>query len=198
MPLMLLAASHVRRDIPAAVCNAVANHSGIDVRMARHLGCASGIVALSQLRRRQAIDISTNELFSHDQRAEPKVVLVSRGSRDPNASEEMYRFAELATADLATKPLVGFYAMTQPSLPETLRLAIECPQEQIVVQPHLLFQGELLHEIRQQVEAYASECKRRKRWFLAPHLGPHEILAATIAEHYREAWHNFSIAQSPE
>ena len=88
--------------------------------------------------------------------------------------------------------VVGFYAMAQPNLETALEMANRRQADRVVVQPHLLFQGELLNKIRQRVAAWANGEGSGKRWSITEHLGPDEILARQIGERYHEAASRFS------
>ena len=89
-PLLLFAADHVRRDIPAAVSKAAARHPGLRVRQVGHLGCHPRVVELSKRRFDEAL-IGRTAVSPR----ESLLLLVGRGSRDRRATEEMLRFADL-------------------------------------------------------------------------------------------------------
>jgi sirohydrochlorin cobaltochelatase len=114
--------------------------------------------------------------------AKTALVLVGRGSYDPQATAEMFRFSGLRARETAFGEVMAcFCAMARPSLSETLArvAALEFPR--IVVQPHLLFCGELLAEVRSQVAARAaSDCVHE--WVVTQHLGAHRALAQAVIE----------------
>ncbi|MFM8250268.1 MAG: CbiX/SirB N-terminal domain-containing protein, partial [Planctomycetota bacterium] len=49
----------------------------------------------------------------------------------------------------------------------------------IVVQPHILFQGDLLERVQTRIRV-AAESDRQRTWYLAEHLGPEDELLDTI------------------
>ena len=155
MPLLLFAAGHAKRDIPAAIQAAAERSSvpGLRVLQAAHLGLHPALVELSRLRGEQTLE--DKPLLPADQCC---LLLVGRGSGDQSATEEMREFAQLrqiAVGGIQTE--VAFVAMAQPLLKETLpRLATsEC--RRIIVQPHLLFQGEIADSIQEEVAKLALE-----------------------------------------
>ena len=177
MPMLLFAAGHVKRDIPGAVAAAVEPYANLVFRLARHYGCHEAILNLSALRLDEAL-ADKPELPP----AETVLLLVGRGSRDPEARVEMIHFCELRAA----RSPVGrvepcFLAVAKPSLDEALSTVGALPAKRVVVQPHLLFRGELVDQVHVQV-ANARRRFPEKEWIVTKHLGPHELLIeATIS-----------------
>lgn len=172
LPLLLFAAGHAQQDIPLAVREAVSRHSGMRVRQAPHLGCASALIELSALRFDEAL--SREPLLDP---ADAVLLFVGRGSHDPTANAEMFQFSRLRWESRGTGWLeVAFTAMTRPTLEEGLAICRDLPHSVVIVQPHLLFQGELLARIAETVKRFEAE-RSDKRWLVVGHLGPHELLA---------------------
>jgi sirohydrochlorin cobaltochelatase len=173
VPLLLFAAGHAKRDIPAGVEAAVAarwhdaggtgSSPAVEIRQARHLGCHHLLVELSRRRFVQAVaglpPVPPDETC---------LLLVGRGSRDESATAEMHRFAELRhQADLAAVTEVGFLAMARPSLAEILPRIAAQSWRRVVVQPQLLFEGELADNLRQSVAQIAAG-HPAQQWLVAP------------------------------
>ncbi|MCE9604086.1 MAG: sirohydrochlorin chelatase [Planctomycetia bacterium] len=182
-PLILFAAGHAKQDIPRAVAQAVARHSGMAVRQLPHLGCHAELLALSERRFREACaarDASgspPNVVWPH----ETLLLMVGRGSHDPEATAEMHRFANLRLqASHCGRLEVAFTAMAEPGLDEALENAARLPYHRVVVQPHLLFAGVLLERVREQV----AEAARRfpdRQWVTTGHLGPEPEVVNAVA-----------------
>lgn len=176
-PVLLFAAGHAKQDIPAAVADAVARHSGMTVRQADPLSCQTKLIELSSARFRQSLAGKTalpdEETF---------LLLVGRGSRDADANSEMARFTRLRwELDHVGWSVACFLAMTGPTLEQGLSLAARSGLRRVVVQPHLLFQGELVQRIARQAREFAAGHPETD-WVLAPHLGPDPLLAELVAE----------------
>jgi sirohydrochlorin cobaltochelatase len=162
MPLLLFAAGHAKDDIPAAV-QAAADELGLprgSIRHAEHLGCEEHILKLSRLR------------FTEALQGQPSVpaeqtclLLVGRGSRVESATGEMKEFARLRDANA-----VAFLAMAQPAVTDILPALAEQNWRRIVVQPHLLFHGELLDRLHAQVQAIAVQ-HAEQQWIVTSYLG---------------------------
>jgi sirohydrochlorin cobaltochelatase len=147
-PLLLFAAGHAKRDIPEQVRSA-AESIGWHRRLIQteHLGCHPAIVLLSQRRNGEALTGMTP--VPADQTA---LVLVGRGSLDDSATAEVHEFARLRhQPEAAGEVFVGFLAMARPPLGEVLEIAASRGFRRVVVQPHLLFAGELADTIEREV-----------------------------------------------
>lgn len=176
-PLMLFAAGHVKRDIPTALATAAAAYPNLAIGIAGALESSEHLLDLSQRRFDEAVTGRP-----HVAPEKTMLLMVGRGGTDAEATDAMHRFAELRGA----RALVGrvatcFVAMQRPSLAEGLELVRDAAFEQIVVQPHLLFQGQLMAEIEVSVKA-AAAANRRIDWVLTSPLGPEPELAAAVLE----------------
>jgi sirohydrochlorin cobaltochelatase len=174
-PLLLFAAGHARRDIPEAVGQAVAAYDGLQLLgIADALDCHPAVIWLSELRYRQALcgraPIAPQETA---------LVMIGRGSSDAEAAERMRRFAQLRTERTPVGMLtVGFVAVQQPTLADALQQALASRCRRVVVQPHLLFQGELTDEVRRLAATAAAG--RDKELIVTPHLAPGWPLARAL------------------
>ncbi len=189
-PLLLFAAGHVRRDVPEAVRSAAGRYGfdPSDVRLTPHLGCEPKLVSLS-VRRYREIASAVDPRFPGEAPAtdaETLLLLVGRGGADDEARAEFLRFAELRRhAAPCGEQTFAFTAMSEPSLTAGLQRAGESAWRRIVVQPHLLFRGQLIDRLQDAVD----EARRRypeKQWLAAPHLGAApevvELLASRLGE----------------
>lgn len=177
MPLLLFAAGHAKRDIPREIAQAAARHPELEIRQAGHLGCHEAVLALSEKRFQQAV--SARAPIKPD---DTLLLLVGRGSRDPEATLEMVQFAGLCYQRRAVGRLeIAFLAMAEPSLEAALARAADLPYHQVIVQPHLLFHGELLDRLRVSVAATAGKPPRHEWTVTEPLEGGGDLAAAVVA-----------------
>lgn len=182
-PLLLFAAGHVKDDLPRAMRAALEGHRQVEWRQAGHLGCHAALLELSARRFREA-------LIGRAPRAaeETLLLMVGRGSRDAGASAETQRFAALrAERTPAGRVETCFYAMAEPSLDAMLAEITNWSYRRVVVQPHLLFHGELLAAIRARVQK-AAPAAPRQEWIVTEHLGPDRLLPQALWERTDAAW----------
>ncbi len=181
MPLLLFAAGHAKRDIPAAVKSAAAKHPSLEVRQTKHLGCHKAMLQLSAQRFWEAINPhSAHKMPDTAVLDDTALLMVGRGSLDPTATAEMHEFVELRrqitpVAHAAT----CFLALAEPSLADALAEIAGCKVKRIVVQPHLLFQGDLLDSLRRSISEACRQWPQRQ-WLLTDQLGPHPLLADAV------------------
>jgi sirohydrochlorin cobaltochelatase len=81
--------------------------------------------------------------------------------------------------------------MAEPSLEAALRWAGTAGYRRVVVQPHLLFSGQLADEVRQRVGVAAGRCPSVS-WLVARPLGPAPELAELVADAAAEALASWS------
>jgi sirohydrochlorin cobaltochelatase len=177
VPVMLFAAGHAKRDIPAALAAVAAEYPQIAFAQAEHLGCHPDLLALSKLRYVEALRPRA-DVAAH----QTACVIVGRGSRDPLATAEMLRFVQLRTemAPVANA-WACFLSMAEPSLEDVLDAAASCGANRIVVQPHLLFDGVLSDRLKDTVDRYARRHPQAE-WLVAAHLGASAPLAEAILD----------------
>jgi sirohydrochlorin cobaltochelatase len=203
VPLLLFAAGHAKRDIPDAIAAAASRYPDVEIEQTAPLECDRHILVLSERRFREAI-----AQCAPTRAEQTLLVLVGRGSLDPEATAEMHRFAQLrAEQSPIGRISVCFLAMQQPSLADGLDAAAASEFRQIVVQPHLLFAGELYEQLRREVEAQARSvsdgfslprctseglpaeseppsltlrANMPRKWVLTAPLGPEPELAAAV------------------
>ncbi|MCE9525101.1 MAG: hypothetical protein K8R36_03495 [Planctomycetales bacterium] len=163
VPLLLFAAGHAKEDVPTAVRRGLVTAGVPDLPMVQTdpLGLQDPVINLVMARFCEAADSSIPS-------AETMLLLIGRGSRDEDATAEMRKLGSLVHQRLGIgESKVGFLAMAQPTAREMIVAAANSPFRQIVVQPHLLFHGELLDRLQQEVSSAAltapSKCWRVSR-----------------------------------
>ena len=180
-PLLLFAAGHAKQDVPAAVAAAAQKFPDVQWRQAAVLGCHSSLMQLSANRfhdAARAIAPAPRSL---------RLIVVGRGSHDSEATRETVRYAEMLAGMVGVADVqAGFLAMAEPRLQAALEEAARSANDVIVVQPHLLFHGELLGEVQQRVTDWRLQVPT-KGWTVAKHLGPAPEVVAAIVDRCRQS-----------
>jgi sirohydrochlorin ferrochelatase len=175
VPLVLLGAGHMKDDGPAALHRGRHRHPAVRFAYARQLGIHPSVLAVAEDRIRAAAGDGD------------AVVLVSRGSSDPDANADLYKVARLLwdSRGLAmVEP--AFVSLAEPSVPAALERCRLLGARRIVVVPYFLFTGILVDRIGDQVAAWAAEHPSIDAR-TGPHLGADPRIAALVLERYREA-----------
>jgi sirohydrochlorin cobaltochelatase len=180
VPLVLSAASHAKSDIPAALARERTRHPGLDWSYGRPLGPHPVLLELLAARIAEQLEPA----FSGPP---PAVLLVARGSTDPDANAEVCKTARLlwegrhyAFAETA------FVSLASPDVPAGLERCRLLGASRVIVASYFLFPGVLPDRIAARARAYGAahpdldvRCTEV--------LGDSDELAGLVAERYHEA-----------
>lgn len=182
-PVLLFSAGHAQHDIPDAVARTLAAYDEpCQCVQVEHLGCHPSLIELSVLRYRETLA----GIEDYDPQ-DTVLLLVGRGSRDASANAESWQFARLRWESEPVGWLaIGYAAMTEPSLARALSIVGGLPFRRVVVQPHLLFHGELSARIAEQSRACGAE-QTAQAWHITPPLGVHELLVEAVCQRIASA-----------
>lgn len=175
LPLFLFAAGHVKNDLPLALDAARHACPGVAFVAARSLGVQPSLAELCWTR------------AAVDDAARTALVVVGRGSSDPDANGDFVKQVRLVgegRALFACEPT--FVGITRPLVAETLERVARARPDRIVVAPYLLTAGRLVEKIAATLDEFAA----RHPWIatrLAPHLGADERLFRLMDERVVEA-----------
>ncbi len=178
VPLVLLAAGHLKNDGPAALARARARHPGVHFSLARDLGIEPHVLEIAADRIRDAAGDTNPEKLG--------VALIGRGSTDPDACADLWKVSRLLADRRGLGTIEpGFVSVTTPSVPEALERLRLLGAGTAVVAPFFLFPGVLLNRIYAEAAAWAREHPEVEIRG-AGHLGPDPRLARLVLERYRE------------
>ncbi len=176
VPLMLVAAGHAKGDIPAALAREQLRHPGLTVAYGRPLGAHPTVLALLRERLDQA---------GADQ--DTTVLLVGRGSTDPDANAEVARAARLLAETTRVAGVeYAFISLATPGVPAGLDRCAALGARRIVVLPYFLFTGVLPRRVAEQTAAWAAG-RPGVDVACAEVLGDTDALADLVIERYGEA-----------
>jgi sirohydrochlorin cobaltochelatase len=175
VPLMLSAAGHAKGDIPAALARERIRHPAVSFIYGRPLGPHPALIDLLAQR--------VDACGAHT----PAVLLVGRGSTDPDANADVAKTARLLWEG-RDYPLAetAFVSLARPDVTEGLERCRLLGARQIVVARYFLFPGVLPDRVAEQAAGYAAahpELDIR----CAGVLGDCDEIAALVYERYREA-----------
>ena len=177
VPGMLFAAGHAKNDIPS-VLNRYTAETGLRIDYARELGIDPKMLKAAAER----IEEAEREAGDHITRHETLLMVVGRGSSDPDANSNAakvtrmlaegfgFGWAETAYSGV-TFPLVA------PALDHTVKLGFR----RIIVFPYFLFTGILVERIYAAVDE-AAEKYPDTEFVKAPYLNNHPLVVETFIE----------------
>jgi sirohydrochlorin cobaltochelatase len=180
VPMMLVAAGHSKGDIPAALARERTRHPGLSWTYGRPLGPHPALVGLLAARIAAAA-------APDDPDGPPAVLVVGRGSSDPDANADVVKTTRLLWEGRGY-PLAetAFVSLTSPSVAEGLERCRLLGARRIVVARYFLFPGVLPDRVADQAADFAAahpELDIR----CGDVLGDCDEIAALVYERYHEA-----------
>jgi sirohydrochlorin cobaltochelatase len=188
VPLVLSAASHAKGDIPAALARESARHPGLSWKYGRPLGPHP--VLLELLAERIAEAGPADDGPADDGPADDglgAVLLIGRGSTDPDANAEVCKTARLLWEgrDYAFVE-TAFVSLAAPDVAAGLERCRRLGARRITVASYFLFPGILPDRIVTQARQYAAAHPELEVTCTGV-LGDTAGLAGLVAERYHEA-----------
>ena len=176
VPLMLSAAGHAKGDIPAALARERTRHPGLRWTYGRPLGPHPVL-----------LDLLTARIAAVSGDHTPAVLVVGRGSTDPDANADVVKTTRLLWEG-RDYPLAetAFVSLARPGVIEGLERCRLLGARQILVARYFLFPGVLPDRVAEQAGEYAAahpELDIR----CADVLGDCDEIAALVYERYHEA-----------
>ncbi len=187
VPALLFSAGHATRDIPTAVAQAASEYGLSCLGQTPPFELSPQVLGLSALRFRQAVCQTATPPSCGDGcegRLCPQVglALIGRGSRSSQATERMRQFARLRRQITPVAVLeTGFVFAQSPTVQECLQRLADSECKTVVIQPHLLFEGELVEQLRGQVAGFAARFQQQ-RWVITETIGTDFALADSLVD----------------
>ena len=179
VPLMLLAAGHAKDDVPATLVREKMSYPDVDFHYGRALGIRPELLELMDERISAVVP---------EEKEETAVLVVGRGSSDPDANSDLAKMARLFFEG-RPYPLVetAFVSLAPPSVPEALERCRRLGARRIVVFSYFLFTGVLEERIREQSQNFAEDNPSVEVHY-AGYFGSDARVAALILDRYRESF----------
>lgn len=180
VPVVLSAAGHAKGDIPAALARE-AQRSGLRFAYGRPLGPHPHLLALAEAR--------IGEVLGDAERPAATVVLVGRGSTDPDANAEHAKLARLlweGRGFAGVEP--AFISLAEPGVAAALHRGAQLGAQLLTVVPYFLFNGVLPARVTKEARSWAGSHPALDVRY-AGVLGVAERLVDLVLERYAEACH---------
>ena len=147
IPGMLFAASHVKNDLPWEMNSFMATTPGVEVRLGRDLAIDPKLLEAAAAR---------IEAAAPDGRQDSVLVVVGRGTNDPDANSNIAKLARMLWEGMGFGwAEAAFSGVAHPRVDAALERAARLGFRRIVVFPYFLFTGVLVKRIYAQTDAVA-------------------------------------------
>lgn len=182
VPGVLLAATHAKNDMPSELLALQQAHPGVTFHFGAALDLHPRLLALCRQRIVQAEAASPQTVSRND----ACLVVVGRGTTDPDANSEISKLARMLEEGLGFAASFTCYSGTaKPLVADGLRAAAMLGYRRIVVLPYFLFDGVLVKRI------YGATADLAARYpeievLSAGYLGPDPQVAEVFLERAQE------------
>ena len=184
VPGMLFAAGHAKNDIPSVLNTYAAQHD-ITIQYGRELAVDLKMLAAAGDRVTESLDRADRE-NGPVERHETCLVVIGRGSSDPDANSNVAKVARMMVESLGLGWCeTGFSGVTFPLVEPCLENVTKLGFKRIVVFPYFLFSGILIDRIY----GFTDEVAARHpdiEFVKAGYLNDHDQVIATFADRVRE------------
>ena len=179
VPLVLVGAGHAKGDIPGAMMREMVRRPGLSYAYGRPLGPHPILLDLLAERIDQAL--------AGEPREGTTVLLVGRGSTDPDANAEVAKTSRLLWEGRGYDGVeTCFVSLAGPDVPGGLERARLLGARRVVVAPYFLFRGVLPERVVTQSQEWASQ-HFGVDVRVAEVLGDCDALAELVVQRYYEA-----------
>ncbi len=182
VPGMLFAAGHAKNDVPSVLNRYAAKHPGVTVEYGRELA-----VDLKLLRAaRDRIEEAEARAGGHIARSETCLVVVGRGSSDPDANANVAKVARMLWEGMRFGwAEVCYSGVTFPLADQALERIARLGFKRLVVFPYFLFTGVLVKRIYRHVDEAAVRHPEIE-FVKAGYLNDHPLVFDTLIERVNE------------
>ncbi|MHB8354776.1 MAG: precorrin-8X methylmutase, partial [Burkholderiales bacterium] len=182
VPGVLLAATHAKNDMPSELLALKQAHADIEFHFGATMDLHPKLLHLCQERIIQAEAATLRKVA----RAETCLVVVGRGTSDPDANSEIAKLTRMLEEGMGFGASFVCYAgTTKPLVAEGLEAAAKLGHSRIIVLPYFLFDGVLVKRIytaTDTLQARHPEVEALK----AGYLGVHPYVADVFLERAQE------------
>ncbi len=186
VPCFLFGAGHVKNDLPTALQAARDRHLDLTVQYGAPLGVQPEMLAAADARIAEA-EALLSESSPPLPREQTAILLVERGSNDPDSNAQVHQLARLLWEGRGwgwVEPC--FIGITRPSLEEGLRRCAALGARRVLVLPYFLCTGVLVRRIARAIEVFGERVPGVEV-AVAPHLGRHPAIIDLIVRRIAEA-----------
>jgi sirohydrochlorin cobaltochelatase len=180
IPMMLFAAGHSKIHIPAAIDEARAKYPNVQFIYGRPIGIHDEIFSILGSR------LTETGINVEEEAEDTAVLLVGRGSSDPDANSDVYKLSRMLWERLHVKWVeTCFIGVTQPSVEEGIVRCLTLGAKKVVLIPYLLFTGILMKRMEDKLDQFRSAYPDQEFWmteYIGFHPGLRTIFLDRIAE----------------
>ena len=182
VPGMLFAAGHAKNDTPSVLNDYAASHDGFSIRYGRELAVDIKLLAAA----RERIAAAEAEAGDAVSRADTLLVVVGRGTNDPDANSNVSKVARMLWEGMGFGWTETCYSgVAQPLVADALERVVRLGFRRIIVFPYFLFTGILVKRIYSAADVVA-EAHPEIEVIKASYLNDHPLVIDAFLERLEE------------
>jgi sirohydrochlorin cobaltochelatase len=182
VPGMLLAAGHVKNDVPSVLNRYQAEHPDLVIRYGRDLALDPKMMRAAGASIEEALSRAGDGVSRHD----TLLVVVGRGTSDPDANSGIAKVMRMLWEGLGFGWGEAAYSgVTFPLVEPALEHASRLGYERIVVFPYFLFTGVLVSRVYDHTDIVAARHPEIE-FVKAPYLNDHPLVLDSFCERIEE------------
>ncbi len=181
LPVILFAGAHAKNDIPYELNTIQTYYEDLTIKMGSHIGVSSFLLDLAKKRIEE-----TEATLPPADRKETCLVVVGRGTTDPDANSDVHKLMSLLWEGMGFGfATVGYSGTAYPSVKESMTMVNKLGFKRTIVIPFFFFTGILLDRIYAWVDEMNSTSKS-EFVYTAP-FGTDELLLRAFDERLDQA-----------
>lgn len=183
LPALLMAAGHVKNDIPVILNAFQAQHPEMTIIFGADLGIHPHLLQVA----RERIASGETAFGADYDRRDTLLVVIGRGSSDPDANSNISKITRILWEGMGFGwAETAYTAVAAPLMADALERAHRLGFPRVVVFPYLLFTGRLVEQVNATVADYQSRHPEIQT-VVAPYLNAHPLVVETFLERLTEA-----------
>ncbi|WP_096201124.1 sirohydrochlorin chelatase [Bacillus sp. FJAT-45350] len=148
IPMMFFSAGHSKIHIPEAIDHAKETYPDVEFSYGRPIGVHDKLFEILRSRL-LAAGFDANE-------RDKGILLVGRGSSDPDANSELYKIGRLLNERLEMTPVeLSFIGVTTPTVEEGVERSIKLGGKKLYIVPYFFFTGILMDRMNEKLDSFA-------------------------------------------
>jgi len=154
IPMMLFSAGHAKIHIPAAIDEMKVKYPNVQFIYARPIGIHDQVLEILGARL-QEIGMNKQEEY-----ADTAVLVVGRGSSDPDANSDIFKMSRLFWERWKVKWVeTAFMGVTTPLVDEGVERCLKLGARRVIILPYFLFTGILIKRMEDMVAGFRERYK---------------------------------------
>jgi sirohydrochlorin cobaltochelatase len=181
IPIILLPAGHSKIHIPAAIDEARVQYPHVQFTYGRPIGIHEETFDILATR---LVESGLDLDAEHEDTA---VLLVGRGSSDPDANSDLFKITRMLWERLNVKWVeTAFMGVTSPLVDDGVQRCLKLGAKKVVILPYFLFTGILIKRMETMISHFQEEYPE-SQFILADYFGYHPKLQVILKDRVEEA-----------